>query len=156
MPRGSRRAKAAGTPTAEPRELTAFYLALEANPGDTVTLRALADWLEERGAATPAACLRWLAAEGKAPYRYSRGNELIHYHESWQEGWWWWTSSREKSPWGYPKTCTLPHKLWRKLRHTFDYSPCVFKEYPTVRAAIEAVLEVWVPMPAKPRRKGEG
>jgi uncharacterized protein (TIGR02996 family) len=155
MPRGSGRAKAAGTPTAEPRELTAFYLALEENPGDTVTLRALADWLEEHDEPTQAACLRWLAAEGKAPYRYNPADGLMYYHHDWQEGWWWWTTSKEKEPWGYLMACVLPDALWQEMRHTFDYRPCVFKEYPTVRSAIEAVLEVWTPPAAKSRPKRE-
>jgi uncharacterized protein (TIGR02996 family) len=134
---------------ADPKELTAFYAALEANPGDPVTLLALADWHDERGEPGRAACLRWLAREGKAPYRYYHRNRLRFHHETWRDGWWWWTTDREESPWGYPAESALPHKLWQKMRHTFDYDPCVFKEYPTVRSAVEAVLEAW----SKPGRK---
>ena len=147
---GKKRVKVAGTPTAEPRELTSLYEALESNPGDKVTLLALADWLEERGEAKRATCLRWLVKSGRTPYRYYHENRLRFHHESWQEGWWWWARGSEKNPWGYPKTSTLPERLWKKLLHTFPYDPCVFKEYPTVRGAIEAVLEAW----ARPARKG--
>ena len=85
---GKRRAKTAGTPTVEPMELTAFYQALESNPGDTVTLGALADWFEEGGDGTSAAGVRWLANEGKAPYRYFHTNDLRFHHDSWRESWW--------------------------------------------------------------------
>jgi uncharacterized protein (TIGR02996 family) len=140
---------------AEPKELTAFFEALEDDPGDAVTLLALADWLDEGGESAKAECLRWLAKEGKAPYRYHRANELLYHHETWQEGWWWWTTDREKSPWGYPESSSLPHRLWKKMKHSFSYDPCVFKEYHTVRGALQAVLEVWDRPTQKPQRKRE-
>jgi hypothetical protein len=45
-----------------------------------------------------------------------------------------------KDGWGYPASCRLPHALWRELRHTFNYDPTTFKEYPSARAAYEALV----------------
>ena len=44
--------------------LTALYAELEANPDDTLTLLALADWFEENDQGKPAECVRWLAEMG--------------------------------------------------------------------------------------------
>ncbi|MFO0845858.1 MAG: hypothetical protein U0797_26325 [Gemmataceae bacterium] len=48
----------------------------------------------------------------------------------------------------------LPHRVWKSLGHTLPYDPLVFKEYPSVRAAIEALIEGWLkPTPRKARRE---
>lgn len=128
---------------AEPRELKALFDALEANPTDRVTLLALADWYEEQEQQRACGCLRWLAAEGKAPYRYRHDGDLLHHHESWHDGWYWWATRRERRGWGYDRSCVLPHRQWDRVRHSFSYDPLVFKEYPSVRAATEALMAVW-------------
>lgn len=133
-----------GRPAREPRELLALYDALEAKPADAVTRRALADWYEEAGEARAAACLRWLAETKRAPYRYSRrARKLRHKHESWRDGWYWWATANEQPGWGYPESATLPHAQWKALAHTFNYDPVAFKEYETVRGAVEALVAAW-------------
>lgn len=146
---GKKPVRTVGIRVAESAERTAFFAALEANPADTVTLLAFADWCDEQDQSGHAACLRWLAEEGKVPYRYYHTNELRFHHETWHDGWWWWATDNEERPWGYPEASILPNKLWRKMSHTFSYDPCVFKEYPTVRGAFEAILLCW----EKPDRK---
>ena len=44
--------------------LTALYDELEANPSDSLTLCALADWFEENDQDKAAECVRWLAEMG--------------------------------------------------------------------------------------------
>ena len=133
--------------------LTAMYDELEANPGDRLTLCALADWFEENDEIKAAECVHWLAEMEKVPFRYSSEVEILHHCEGWKNGWWWWTTASTRKGWGYPKTCRLPRTLWEKMKHTFNYSPLVFKEYPTVRAAIEAVIAVWTRRPATPPKR---
>jgi len=129
---------------AEPLELRGLYDALEASPGDPVSLRALADWYEEHDEARRASCYRWLAAEHKAPYKYHADSDLRHHHSEWHDGWYWWTTGEKlKDDWGYSAGCALPDRVWKKLRHEFSYNPLVFKEYPTVREALNAVVRVW-------------
>jgi len=137
---------------AEPRELTALYEALEEAPGDRVTLLALADWYAERDEAVRSAGFRWMAEQGKAPYRYFAASDLKHHYSEWKEGWYWWTTDEEDEPWGYPAGCVLPHKLWKRLAHTFDYKPVVFKEYETARRAVEALLRVYGDPPPRKRK----
>jgi uncharacterized protein (TIGR02996 family) len=133
--------------------LIALYAALEADPADTVTLLALADWFEEHDQDKPAECVRWLAETGKVPYRYTDEADILHHFDKWKDGWYWWTTASERKGWGYPKDCRLPRALWGRMKHTFDYDPRVFKEYPTVRGAIEAVIAAWKRRPPKPPRK---
>jgi hypothetical protein len=45
--------------------------------------------------------------------------------------------------WGHPPSCRLPPRVWLLLRHTFDYSPAVFKEYKTIKDAWEELFAVW-------------
>jgi hypothetical protein len=136
--------------------LTALYAALEADPGDAVTLNALADWFEENDQDKPAECVRWIAEMGKVPFHYTAEADIIHHYEGWKDGWYWWTTAGEKKGWGYPKACRLPRTLWGRMKHTFEYDPAVFKEYPTVRGAIEAVIAVWKRRPPKPPQKKGG
>src|SRR5262249_16242358 len=101
---GTRRARAAGTPTVvEPMHLTGLYKGREAGAGDTVAMKGLADGFEETGDTARAAAARWLVEARKVPYRFSHENELCYHHQDWREGWWWWTTSRERNPWGYSK-----------------------------------------------------
>jgi uncharacterized protein (TIGR02996 family) len=135
-------------------ELDAFYLALAEQPGDKVTTLALADWHDERGSAETAACLRWLLEKGCVPFRYVKEESgLTVAGRAWHDGWFWWVVA-DRHPdggWGYPLACRLPARLWDRLPHSFAYSPSVFKEYPTCRAAYEAVFAAW---PAFRRRGG--
>ena len=131
----------------ETRDLTALFDALEDVPDDRVTLLALADWFEDQDRSMAAGCLRWLAASGKLPYRYFAASPLRYHHESWAEGWFWWTTESEMEKWGYPQTCELPFNLWDRLRHTFDYKPTTFKEYPRIREACEALVDAWTALP---------
>jgi hypothetical protein len=128
-----------------------LYDALEARPDDRLTLLALADWYEENAHPGAAACLRWLAEEGKHPYRYYPSNGLRHHHPSWSAGWYWWTNDQEPENWGYPAACKLPYLLWDRLADTFSYDPIVFKEYPTVRGTFEAAIAAWVALPEAKR-----
>jgi uncharacterized protein (TIGR02996 family) len=125
-------------------ELAAFYAALEESPADHVTKLALADWYDEHGQPVAAEVLRYLAKRRKSPFRYYHTSEgLRHHHETWKDGWYWWATSREREGWGYPKAAVLPHKYWNRMKHTFPYDPLVFKEYRSVRAAIEALIKSW-------------
>ena len=139
----------------EAQTLLALYAELEANPDDTLTLHALADWYEENDQSKPAECVRWLAEMGKLPFHYSDEADVIHHYEKWKIGWYWWTTAGERKGWGYPKGCRLPRTLWGRMKHTFDYSPRVFKEYPTVRGAVEAVIAAWTRRPATPPKRKE-
>jgi uncharacterized protein (TIGR02996 family) len=133
-------------------ELAALYAALEANPDDRVTRLALGDWYEDHDRPEAAACLHWLAAHGKHPYQYRAAAPLRYHHESWAEAWYWWTTENERDEqWGYPDACTLPFPLWDRLRHTFDYDPTTFKEYPTLRATYEALIDAWEATPRNQR-----
>lgn len=118
-----------------------------------MTLLALADWFEEREKTRESGCLRWVAAMEKMPYQHRHSDDLLHHHDTWNDGWFWWTTDREKGGWGYAPSAILPHALWDRLTHQFNYDPLVFKEYPTVRAALEALLEAWSPaLVATPRK----
>lgn len=67
----------------------------------------------------------------------------MHHHDTWHDGWYWWATDREHPGWGYPEAAALPHAQWKELAHTFNYDPLVFKEYPTVRGAVEALIAAW-------------
>lgn len=128
-----------------PDALTAFYLTLEESPGDRVTLLALADWYDECGDDAAAACLRWAVEQGRAPYLFLRDAWTSRTGPAWHDGWFWWALDHERygMDWGHSRECRLPERLWKLLRHTFDYQPSVFKEYDTARSAYEALLDAW-------------
>ena len=136
--------------------LTALFAELEEAPCDIATLRALADWLEDDDQPKPAECVRWLADTGKVPFKYALQEEIMYRFDGWRRGWFWWTTGIQRPNWGYPKSCRLPRMLWQPMKHTFDYDPMVFKEYPTVRAAIEAVMAAWTRRPRTSTRKKKG
>lgn len=136
----------------ESAEVTALFKAIEAAPEDWLALGALGDWFEEQGQETKAEACHWLAEHRKTPFRYDKTVELRYHHDTWRKGWFWWTTDRERAPWGYPDSCMLPHDLWDRLRHKFGYDPMVFKEYRSIRAALEAVLTGWS-QPTKKRRR---
>ncbi|MFO0928405.1 MAG: hypothetical protein U0736_15485 [Gemmataceae bacterium] len=125
--------------------LDAFYLTLDESPGDPVTLLALADWYEEALRPDAAACLRWTVQHKYIPFRYTGQGQLTVFSESWNKGWVWWAIDDPAfgRDWGHPSSCRLPAHVWDELRHTFHYDPAVFKEYPSSRAAYEALLDVW-------------
>jgi hypothetical protein len=125
--------------------LQAFYLVLDENPGDQVTLLALAGWYEEHDQPIAADCLRWAARHSAWPFRYRANGGLIVSSAVWHDGWFWWAIDDpfRGRDWGHEPNCRLPAPVWNELRHTFNYDPAVFKEYPTRRAAFEALIEVW-------------
>ena len=136
----------------------AFYLGLEETPDDAATLNVLADWYEESGDASAASCLRWSARRGYAPFTYHRENSpLTKESDLFEEGWCWWVVENYRgSNWGEPDGCRLPRELWERLRHRFDYSPSVFKDYPSRRDAYEALFAAWrifAPSGRAPREK---
>ncbi len=130
---------------AEPRALEAFYFALDESPDDPVTTLALADWYDEQGDGPAAECLRWAHARQRRPFRYDKSANLTASSKRWHEGWLWWAVEGRGygADWGHPRECRLPHELWDELPHTFHATPAVFKEYPTSRAAYEALLAAW-------------
>jgi len=121
----------------------ALYKAIEEKPLDSVSILALADWYEEQGQTEAAAALRWLAEQKKTPYRYIYQEELKVHFDQWKSGWYWWATDAEGHDWGHPDSCVLPHKLWSKLTHAFEYNPLVFREYPTIQGAIDAFIRAW-------------
>jgi uncharacterized protein (TIGR02996 family) len=130
----------------EPDPLAAFFLSLDEQPGDRVTLLALADWYDEQDHSDRAACLRWAVGNAVCPFRFTRGGGLtITAPADWHEGWYWWALDDPYAGrgWGHPLHCRLPLKVWRQLEHTFHCEPSVFKEYPSGGAAWEALLEAW-------------
>jgi hypothetical protein len=129
---------------AEPDPLDAFFLTLDEAPGDAVTLQALADWYEEQGQPDSARCVRWAVRCTYYPFRYCEG-ALKKSGKDWHDGWYWWAldDPYDGRGWGHPVYCRLPRLVWNRLRHGFAYEPRIFKEYPTQRAAYEALLEAW-------------
>src|SRR5262245_29400774 len=129
--------------------LDALYKALDDKPDDQVTIRALADWYEEHDNQDAAECLRWTAEEKKHPFLYKkRGGGVSVSCKTWHDKWLWWAIFKEGeheygNDWGHSPECRLPPGLWDKIKHTFDYDPAVFKEYPSRRAAYEALFEAW-------------
>ena len=136
----------------------AFYLSLDESPGDATTLCALADWYEERGELGNAGCVRWTIRRGLHPIRFVRDKSQATAVRgvSWSDGWYWWVI--DEPNWAAEKACRLPPELWNRLAHSFRYEPGVFKEYPTRRAAYEAILEAWPLFAPRNRvaRKWEG
>jgi uncharacterized protein (TIGR02996 family) len=126
----------------------ALYRTLEEDPGDLVTVQVLADWYEEHGETDKAECLRWTVRWDKFPFRYRHG-EIGIKCDNWHDGWLWWARPRKGDAWGHPPSCQLPVEVWKRLQHTFDYHPpWVFKEYPSVRDAYDALFAVWPEVPA--------
>jgi hypothetical protein len=134
-----------GNPMAELSSAEALYLALDELPGDPVTTRALADWYEEQGNEEAAECLRWAVERERWPFQYRSSAGLSVASQDWGDGWFWWAVEDRSygREWGHPASCRLPAALWEHLPHTFTYGPAVFKEYPTLRAAYEALFAAW-------------
>ena len=130
-----------------PEALRAFYLTLDESPGDVATLLALSDWYDEHDDAVAAECIRWSARRKRWPFRYERAGSLSVAGADWHEGWYWWghDDPDRGSDWGHPDQCRLPLRLWRQLRHgdPWNHTPAVFKEYPTVQLAYEALIAAW-------------
>ena len=121
----------------------AFYHSLDESPDDATTLSALADWYEERGDTDRAACVRWTIRRGIHPVRFVRDNAqaVTVRGVSWRDAWYWWVIDERN--WAEVRACRLPPKLWNRLAHSFPYEPGVFKDFPTRRAAYEALFEAW-------------
>jgi uncharacterized protein (TIGR02996 family) len=132
--------------------LDAFYLALDEAPGDTVTTLALADWYEEHGQETAATCVRWALQQRRWPFRYLRGAVQVEVpSEDWHNGWYWWVLETPFSWRGFPPECCLPQAVWDRLPHSFDYTPAVLKQYPSRRAAYQALFVAWRAGPTRDR-----
>ena len=121
----------------------AFYLGLDESPGDMTTLCALADWYEEQGDLSSASCIRWTIRRGLHPVRFDRDTSKpkTARGNSFNDGWYWWVI--DEPDWSEEKACRLPPELWNRLARSLPYVPRVFKDYPTRRAAYEALFEVW-------------
>ena len=130
---------------ADPDALAAFYLALDEDPGDEVTLLALADWYEEHDQTTAADALRWAVRHGRRPYCYPADGGLTVSSPEWHLGWFWWAAddAAHARDWGHSPRCRLPRAVWEKLRHGLNYEPSVFKEYPRASDAYEALIDAW-------------
>jgi hypothetical protein len=127
--------------------LVALYRDLEEHPGPPAALFALATWYQGQGSASAAECLRWTAEQNRYPFRYRKeGGQVLVSCDKWHDGWYWWAVDQRGygSDWGFPAECRLPPLLWNLLRHSLAYQPAVFKEYPTLRSAYEALFAAWV------------
>jgi uncharacterized protein (TIGR02996 family) len=125
--------------------LDSLYLTLDAEPGDRVTMLALADWYEEHDQPDAADCLRWTVEGRLWPFLYRRDGAMAVCCQTWHDRWFWWAVSDKDygRDWGHAPECRLPFALWKRLKHTFKYDPAVFKEYPSRRAAYEALFAAW-------------
>jgi hypothetical protein len=125
--------------------LDSFYLTLDAEPSDRVTTLALADWYEEHDQSDAADALRWAAEQRRWPFQYRREGGMAVCCQTWHDGWFWWAVADKAygRDWGHPQECRLADALWKRLKHTFKYDPAVFKEYPSRRAAYEALFAAW-------------
>jgi uncharacterized protein (TIGR02996 family) len=125
--------------------LAGFYLALKENPGDPVTLLALADWYEENGLPEHASCLRWTAQRHRFPFEYRKEDPgMVNHSKAWTDGWYWWAIDDPVGRgWGHPPTCHLPRPLWKRLENHFPFDVGVFKHFPSLQAAYEALFDVW-------------
>jgi hypothetical protein len=128
-----------------PDALSAFFAELDDNPADQVTLLALADWFEEQDRLDAAACLRWAARHRYRPFHYRRDGGMSVTGSDWRDGWFWWAKDDQAVgwEWGHEPTCRLPGVVWRKLKHSFQHEPLVFKDYPSRQAAYEALIAAW-------------
>ncbi len=133
-----------------PLTLDQLYAALEASPASAERVLALAEHHARAGHFRAAAALHWSVLEQKRPFCYHRDSGLTVEFDDWGEGWYWWATTAADyedanygMDWGHPPACRLPLALWRELPHTFDYDPAVFKEYPTLRAAYQALIDGW-------------
>lgn len=105
---------------------TAFQAALEEDPTSSATRLVFADWLEEQGDPR-AAGYRWMGNNGKYP---KEATSLLFIGESWD---WWRESAYAIGP------SVLPAAVFDKLRGGQTRSASDYREYPTRRAAEEAL-----------------
>lgn len=135
-----------------------LYQAYELDPQKD-NLLVLGDAYEDNSWDKEAEVVRWLANEGKMPFKYEAGSKALKFHhETWHTGWYWWCTSRQKASWGYPTSCVIPHRIWQKMNmeEELTYEPMVFKEFTTMRAAIEYFILAWYkPDPKKDKAKKE-
>jgi hypothetical protein len=132
---------------------TALYHALEETPGDALTLMALADCYLEEDRPEASTCIRWSQARGRYPFQYTNGSLSVA-SDSMTHGYWWWVLDERGAVagnWGLPHPCRLTRAMWKQLPHQYEYTPGVFKEYPTLREAYEALVYAWALSPAKDR-----
>src|SRR4051794_35713239 len=129
--------------------LVGFYQTLKETPGDPVTLMALADWFEEHGQPDHAACVRWTARRNRFPFEYRReASGIVVSSPAWHDGWYWWGVEGDYGrDWGHPPGCRLPRELWKGLKNHFDHDVSVFKHFPSLEAAYEALFDAWLKSP---------
>lgn len=130
--------------------LAGLQAALDADPLGTTARLVLADWYEKQGDEEGAACMRWMAREGKAAY-WSAGEPVDF-------GWRW---TRETNPWlqgaiEYKEryaSAGLPESLYAALPETRqqDLNTHWWSYYPTRQAAEDALLTAWRALPAAER-----
>lgn len=112
----------------------ALFDALEADAGDAVSLAALADWSEEQGDDAAAACLRWLAGQGRRPFYFPRPGD---------RGPFLWIL-RDDEPLVKDEAAQLPPALWRELKGNDEPGEVAsYKSYRTARLAYLAAVGAW-------------
>lgn len=115
-------------------ELDAFFVALEKERGDAVTLNALGDWYEEQGDAVAGSCFHAVARLAIRP-GFSKGQTMF--------GKFYWVLDAP-DPIITDPPAHLPKALWDALREYDEkYSVASFKSYQTARAAYEDLLRGW-------------
>lgn len=132
--------------------LDAWHEMLDADPDDFAIRGLMADWYADQGDPAAEDCLRWQVGERKRPYKppeVAPGGLVQWYDGDYGNG--------------YDPESDLPAALWSELRggetwgHRSSKDPR-WVEYPTRRAAEEALLAAWRKLAARgqaPGRKEE-
>ena len=89
------------------------------------------------------------------PFEYHRdGSGLIVTSPGWKDGWFWWgVEEKYGRDWGHPPTCLLPPDLWKRLKNLLPYDVSVFKHFPSLQAAYEALFDAWPQVPPSARKR---
>ena len=112
----------------------ALFAALDAEAADAVAQNALADWFEENGELSAAACLRWVARNRRRPGHYARPTG--YGHAFWE--------MQEREPILNDPPAQLPPPLFRQLGDNDEKHPVAsYTSYPSPRAAYAALLAAW-------------
>jgi hypothetical protein len=89
------------------RELRLTYRALLKNPGDTLTMLAVADLLEEEGNESLARAYRWAAENRKWPVKLTTKRPPDWFHEEYEGN-------------DAPVSARLPDYIWNAVRDDCD------------------------------------
>lgn len=112
----------------------ALFATLESQRDDPITLAALADWFEEHDDAGAAACLRWVARNGRRP---GFNSCQVNY------GRYFWELQGPEPILDDPRA-QLPAGLWIALEGYDEARPVnSFKSFASVRLAYFALLLAW-------------